>query len=314
MAAAKKKREAGGEGVEERDADSDADGNSNAAAKRHRADMEGLAEEFVCPLTLELPLNPVMAEDGRTYERSEIEKLIRLRTRCEGGGIDGDGYGGGGGAEGRVEVRLELRSPVTNEPMGPRLVPAVGVRNAVEKLVRSGQIGGDVAERWERRLFEEEEVRSARRCAEGDGETGDVESMVRLGSWYYQGARGMPRDQTLAYKWYRRAADRGSVRGMAVVGSFLVIGVGVERSEVEGMSLLGMGVQGGSDYAAYHLGKWYSRGNHGLPRNIERAKFFLGMVVNAECAVRHLTIAYSDEAADLLRRIQKEELNSEDNA
>jgi len=35
-------------------------------AKRFKQTCCGVADEFVCPLTLELPVEPVCAEDGRT--------------------------------------------------------------------------------------------------------------------------------------------------------------------------------------------------------------------------------------------------------
>ena len=67
--------------------------------KRFRSAIDEMAEELVCPITQELPVDPVTAEDGRVYERSAIEAHIRGRS-----------------AE-------ALKSPITNEPMGPRLLP-----------------------------------------------------------------------------------------------------------------------------------------------------------------------------------------------
>ena len=41
-----------------------------------------LALEYLCPITRELPVDPVMAEDGRIYERSAIEKhFITCQSR-----------------------------------------------------------------------------------------------------------------------------------------------------------------------------------------------------------------------------------------
>jgi hypothetical protein len=37
----------------------------------HRRDV---ADEYVCPITAELPIDPVTAEDGRCYERCAIEE------------------------------------------------------------------------------------------------------------------------------------------------------------------------------------------------------------------------------------------------
>ena len=64
------------------------------------------------------------AEDGHLYERSAIEEWIRQPRHGP------------------------LKSPCTNEPMGPRLTTAVQARNAIEKLVECGVIGGDMEAAW----------------------------------------------------------------------------------------------------------------------------------------------------------------------
>jgi hypothetical protein len=68
--------------------------------------------DWTCPLTLELPVDPATAEDGRVYERSAIAEHNR-------------------NSEGR-----RLRSPVTGQAMGPRLTTAFAARDTIETLVR----------------------------------------------------------------------------------------------------------------------------------------------------------------------------------
>eukprot|EP00966_Prymnesium_polylepis_P099303 2299984-Prymnesium_polylepis.1 len=68
--------------------------------KKFRSALDSMADEWVCPITFELPLDPVFAEDGRTYERCAIEEHIRTQG-------------------------AELKSPLTNEPMGTRLTANV---------------------------------------------------------------------------------------------------------------------------------------------------------------------------------------------
>ena len=41
-------------------------------AKRLCVALDAIADEWICPITLDLPLDPVVAEDGRTYERAAI--------------------------------------------------------------------------------------------------------------------------------------------------------------------------------------------------------------------------------------------------
>ena len=59
----------------------DADARTAEDAKRFRSALNEAAEEFLCPITHELPVNPAFAEDGHIYERSAIEKWIRVSAR-----------------------------------------------------------------------------------------------------------------------------------------------------------------------------------------------------------------------------------------
>ena len=43
-------------------------------SKRVKTAMNSIADEWVCPISQELPINPVMAEDGKIYERAAIAK------------------------------------------------------------------------------------------------------------------------------------------------------------------------------------------------------------------------------------------------
>lgn len=39
--------------------------------------VEDMLDTYVCPITAELLINPVMAEDGQTYEQTEITKWFK---------------------------------------------------------------------------------------------------------------------------------------------------------------------------------------------------------------------------------------------
>ena len=80
--------------------------------KRVRTVMNSMADEYLCPITQELPVDPVMAEDGRFYERWAIEEWLGKQQR----------------------------SPSTGTAMGTRLTPVTQVRNTIGHLVASGVI------------------------------------------------------------------------------------------------------------------------------------------------------------------------------
>ena len=47
--------------------------------KRVKTVMNSVADEYLCPITQELPIVPVMAEDGKFYERWAIEEWLSKR-------------------------------------------------------------------------------------------------------------------------------------------------------------------------------------------------------------------------------------------
>jgi hypothetical protein len=71
-------------------------------------------------LQLKLPFHPVIAEDGRVYEREAIETWLNSSGQLQqppprsNGAVD--------------KPRMLYKSPVTNEPIGPRLVNAIQVK------------------------------------------------------------------------------------------------------------------------------------------------------------------------------------------
>ena len=79
-----------------------------------------ITDSLVCPITEELPIDPVMATDGYVYERWAIEKHIRLNCNNE------------------------LRSPVTNG----RIADTKLVSAAQTKGVHDGPFQGIPVAVW----------------------------------------------------------------------------------------------------------------------------------------------------------------------
>ena len=50
-----------------------------ANCKRFRSAIDDSFSEFLCPITHELPLDPVTATDGHVYERSAIEQWLETK-------------------------------------------------------------------------------------------------------------------------------------------------------------------------------------------------------------------------------------------
>ena len=118
---------------------------NNAEVERLKAAINAALEELMCPITFDLPVDPVVTEAGDIVARQAILALIRQRGM------------------------RTLRSMRTNQPMGQRIAPSVTIRNVIEKLVESGAVDKEVVTAW----------RSGRENLEGRGNDADTQQPPR---------------------------------------------------------------------------------------------------------------------------------------
>jgi TPR repeat protein len=220
-----------------------ADAATAEEAKRYKSAIEAMADEFCCPITQELPLEPVTAEDGRIYEKDAIEAWVR-------------------------RAGLELKSPVTNERMGPKLLPAVQAKNTIRSMVKSGAISGDKAEAWKKRIADEEHVVETRQFAE----QGNADAMRCMGSYFRDGVHGLAKDSKRAFEWFEKAADFDDPAATTAAAQMLLEGGGIAQDVPAGLVLLGRAIALGSQHAHYLLGRYHQFGSHGLKRDTQAAR------------------------------------------
>ena len=244
---------------------------TQAVNKRYRQTIDEVAEEYVCPITAELPIDPVIVEDGRCYERYAIEEWFSRQPRPQ------------------------VKSPVTNTSMGKRLVPAVQVRNSLKRLVESGAISGSKADAWKQAVVEEAEVAALRAEAEG----GDANSMCALAIRYDTGTHGLKKDFAQSFKWFKRAADLKHRCGLTNSGIAYLYGEGVERSCPRGIAMLGAAAALGSEHACAILGLANARGHYGFDKDPQEAtRWYREM---QECDSRDSLDENREQAAAWLR-------------
>jgi len=229
-----------------------------AAATPNDATMREFADNLICPITQELPLDPVLAEDGRIYERAAITQWIATQWI----------------------FNVTHRSPFTNETMGARLQGVRQVRHTIEKLVDSGALEADMAARWRERLEEEKSVNEMRRKAE---EEGDDDAMLHIAVWHQYGLKGLPRLPSSCFYWFKQAAEAGNPRGLACCGECYVSGEGVEKNVAYGLHMMTLAATRGSEAGAFCLGLWFCEGLNGLPVDASQAKYWLDIVTSGPC-------------------------------
>ena len=203
-------------------------------ATKFKKTVDDSASEILCPITQELPIDPVMAEDGRVYERSAIEDWLKRNEK----------------------------SPHTNEPMGKKLLPALQVKNMIETMVKSGALSTDKCAAWTQKLEEEKEVERLRQRAEA----GEVRAMVELAIAYRLGI-AVQKDSAAAFQWAKRAADLDDVCGLTLVAAHRLEGEGTTKNVSAGLIELGEAGGLGSENACFVLANAYHHGIYGLKKD-----------------------------------------------
>jgi len=217
--------------------------------RRTKSAVNEAMNEFLCPITFSLPVDPVMAEDGNVYERSAIEEWLKQQHK----------------------------SPVTNLAMGMRLQPALRVKNMIRAMVTSGTLTGDKVDAWKLKLEEEEEVAEMLR----EAEAGDGAAMYNLGVCYESGQKGLAKDDAKAFEWYEKSHEAVNACGTVGLGRCYLLGYGVPKCPVRGAMLMGDTAARGSKYACYILGRAYAVGDWGFPKDEKMARRYYSMVASA---------------------------------
>ena len=247
--------------------------------KKHKVALNAIAEEFLCPITQALPVQPVMAEDCKIYERDAILDWF-------------------------AEKAGAATSPSTGAAMGTKLLPAVQARNTIESLIQSGAIEGELAEAWQEASAEKraDETRVKEWRAEAEG--GDGDAMCALGGFYEFGDYGLAQDDVQARAWYARSAATRDPSGLADFGKCLLLGLGGPRDDTLGLVNLMDSAHLGSDVGAFLLGQAFFKGCNGLPKDPVRARYWLEKAIG-ECEVNNLNDENLAKAARWLRELQE---------
>lgn len=248
------------------------EGEEKADAAPGNKAIKDLIESWTCPITYALLFDPVEAEDGRLYERAAIEEYLE-----------------------RKADQVMVKSPITNEDMGKRLVPATHVKNAIASLVESGQVDAETTAVWKQARLDQAQAAALRARAEA----GDAHAMGRLGFSYRDGTRGLKKDPKEAFKWFKKAADLGDPPAATSCGVAYINGSGVERNHVRGIMMITIAATLGSEHACSVLGWANECGHHGFNKDPEGATLWYKKMQKAPC--RDSVDAYRERAAKWLR-------------
>jgi U-box domain/Sel1 repeat len=221
------------------------------SSQKRQKKMSSVADYLICPITRELPCDPVTAEDGRIYERVALEAYINNNHHRQG--------------------NSNLRSPVTHEPMGDNLLPAPQYETLIMSIIATGVIEEGLVSKWTA-AKEKMAAKDLVELANG----GDTIAMENVGINFELGRNGFHKDCKKAYYWYKRGHTLGHVPATANLGACLCDGVGVIKKDTKlGLMYLSIAASKGSDYAAFVLGMSFSRGVYGTVKDRQEARHWL---------------------------------------
>jgi len=226
-----------------------------------------LVEQLVCPLTKKIPVEPVMAEDGKVYERNAIELYLKKRDQEVQYSFNNRS---GSMTSTDSSNEEEVLSPSTQKTMGKHLIAAVEFSNTVEFLIEKGVLTGDLANQWK-------EKRVAKKRA--------VEVVRSL--LFEQNVS--PEDEKFARDWYSKDLKGVNVATVAALGAIILhascdsLDEDKQRqNRIEGMSYILWAKKRGSILSAFVLGMGYAEGKHGLKTNTDKACYYLEKVASSE--------------------------------
>lgn len=189
-----------------------------------------IISEFLCPITLELPTDPVIAQDGQLYERAAIEYWFEGQS---------DGHS---------------TSPMTNQVIGKQLVPGVQARSAIERLINNRVISGETARTWTEKRDELQAIDKDKRPTLAKAHMGDAASMRIIGFCYRDGSNGFKKNEEKAVEWFSKAAAHEDPMSIVSMGIFYINGSGgLPRDPTRGMVELTRAAMLGSEHGAISI-------------------------------------------------------------
>ena len=94
----------------------------------------------------------------------------------------------------------------------------------------------------------------------------------------YAHGRGVPRDDTEAVKWYRKAAEQGDAYTQSNLGIMYAKGEGVPQDNAEAVKWFRKAAEQGDAEVQYSLGTMYANGR-GVPQDDVQAYAWLSIAV-----------------------------------
>ena len=226
-----------------------------AEVEAQKTSLCQVEEQLVCPITHAFFVDPVMARDGHIYERKAIEDWIERHPVQRHGMTMG-------------------KSPMTQQPMGTFLIPALQTRNILKSMIDGGLLTGEAVDTWKATMKKKQEDEATLLSIKVGEMRGDLPSAVALGVAYEEGRYGLKKDTREAHKIFARAADAGSASANMWAGYLLLKHAHLPNSTPLGVAYVRAGALLGSEHACTMLARWHKNGDHYMQKDDAAVTFW----------------------------------------
>lgn len=239
---------------------------SVAKATTRKKFFDDMHAHLICPITHEFMIDPVLAEDGNTYERSAIEKWVLLK----------------GTSPLAPSQKLDMSKLIFNR----------SILATTTSLVEFGGCDAKLAHGWEeaKKKADDESRQVARKerleleLAEKHFDEGRILEAATLGlpraqgkmaGRYFHGADGCTKDRSECYFWAKKAAEGGNEEGQHYLGLAYHDGQGTTRDYAEALKCYELAASSPTKYTfgftCSNIGSIYDEGGFGVPSDYSKS-------------------------------------------
>ena len=142
--------------------------------KRRRDNTKINLDDFICPITHELPTRPVIAQDGKVYDETAWLTYVKTNSNSR------------------------FKSPWTNRPISKKAYFSSSIKEMLKQAVLKGYVQEELCTAWKQQCKLEQELEKMKKNAKKNPVL-----FMTLGDRYYNGS-GVPSDKETAYMYYQK--------------------------------------------------------------------------------------------------------------
>ena len=217
-------------------------------------------EIFQCPITHGLMIDPVIAEDGNTYEREAIEEWLSKKATSP--------------------LNPSKRMRIN------RLIPARQIQISIGKMIESGNVDEELSEVWKERKKEADLIKAQKLYDEGSimdaAKLGLPKAQIKVAERYLFGINKVEKDEDKSIEYLKKGAEGGEMFGQYWLANAYIMNGETDRDISNAMLWFEKAAQQGCSKSMRELGRIYEAGGSDLDHNyVQKATTWYEKSANA---------------------------------